>query len=176
LGWLCLAAAQASARDASSVVIKETPVPEHALPRLEATLSIPAPIERTWALVSDCNRLREFMDIEQTQLLERHGKVARCQLVVDVPFPFGKLRSIIETHDESRPGLWRQSWKLVSGDYLYDEGFWELTTPRPGATSVRYVTLTEPKLPVPRGMLASGQRDYVQKMLLRLQKQLGAPP
>jgi hypothetical protein len=64
----------------------------------------------------------------------------------------------------------------VSGDYLYDEGFWELTTQRSGATAVRYVTLTEPKLPVPRGMLASGQRDYVQKMLLRLQKLVVAAP
>jgi hypothetical protein len=170
LAGLLGSAEPAQADDAAAPVIKETPVPDHALPRFDATLTIPAPMEKIWALISDCRRMREVMDLESSELVERHGKVERCKLVVDLPFPFGKLRSIVEETDESRPGLLRQSWKLVSGDYLYDEGFWELSSPQPGSTLVRYVGLTEPKLPVPRGMLTNGQRDYIVKMLLRLRQ------
>jgi hypothetical protein len=167
--------ARAARADApGTIAITETRVPGYALPRLDATLVVPAPIERVWALVSDCGRAREFMDLEKSELLARRGKTLRCSTLVDVPFPFGKLRGVTDATDESRPGLMRQSWKLVSGDYRYDEGFWELTVVTPGSTRVRYVTLTEPKLPVPNGMLASGQRDYVQKMLLRLRDRVSA--
>jgi hypothetical protein len=171
---LSLAPASQAAGEAPRVTIQETRVAAHALPRLEATLTIAANVELAWALVSDCLRAREIMDLEKVEVLARRGKVVRCSTLVDVPFPFGKLRGVTDATDESRPGLYRQSWKLVSGDYLYDEGYWELSSPRPGYTRVRYVTLTEPKLPVPSGMLACGQRDYVEKMLLRLNERLTA--
>jgi hypothetical protein len=110
------------------------------------------------------------MDIESARTIARRGKWSRCKLIVDVPFPFGKLQSLSDNFDESRPGVRRTRWKLVSGDYLYDEGFWELTPTPTGHTLARFSTLTEPKLPVPSGMLKSGQRDYVKNMLVRLRK------
>jgi hypothetical protein len=152
------------------VTLRETLVAGHALPRIDATTTIDAPVERLWPLVSECNRFREYMDIELSREVNRRGTWSRCQLVVDVPFPFGKLRSISDQSDDSVPGRHRASWKLVSGDYHYDEGFWELTPLGPGRTRVRYVTLTEPKLPVPRGMLLDGQRDFVKDLLARLRK------
>jgi hypothetical protein len=152
------------------VALKEIAVAEHALPRMEATLDIEAPVERLWPLVSDCNRFSEYMDIESARVLAHRGKWSRCQMVVDVPFPFGKLRSVSDNFDERRPGLFRTRWALVSGDYLYDEGYWELTPAAPGHTFARLVMLTEPKLPVPRGLLLGGQRDYVKDLLLRLRK------
>jgi ribosome-associated toxin RatA of RatAB toxin-antitoxin module len=155
------------------VQLKTFPVPGHAMARIDATLTIEVPPERVWALVSNCNRFAEFMeDVEESRQLERHGPRARCSLVVDVPFPFGTLRSITDTLEERRPGMLRQSWKLVSGDFYYDEGFWELTPDARGHTLVRYVTLTEPKLPLPRGMLQSGQEDFVRDLLLRLRQRL----
>jgi hypothetical protein len=176
LGSGAVAMPHAAAAEAPRVSIVEHRVAEHALPRLDATITIAAPVEQVWALVSDCLRAREFMELEKVDVVARHGKVVRCSTLVDVPFPFGKLRGVTDATDESRPGLYRQSWRLVSGDYLYDEGYWELSSPQPGKTLVRYVTLTEPKLPVPSGMLASGQRDYVEKMLLRLNERLSPRP
>jgi ribosome-associated toxin RatA of RatAB toxin-antitoxin module len=164
---------RAHAEPPPPVQLKAFAVPGHAMARIEATLTIPAPPERVWSLVSNCNRFPEFMDdVKQSRELERHGPRARCSLLVDVPFPFGTLRSISDTLEERRPGLLRQSWKLVSGDFYYDEGFWELTPDARGGTIVRYVTLTEPKLPLPRGLLQSGQEDFVRDLLLRLRKRL----
>jgi hypothetical protein len=164
--------ARAQTGEPARVSIQETRVAGHALPRFDASLLIAAPMERVWSLVSDCRRAREFMDLESSELLARRGKTVRCRAVVDVPFPFGTLEGVTDATDESRIGVLRQSWRLVTGDYVYDEGFWELSTPRKGYTRVRYVTLTEPKLPVPSSMLASGQRDFVEKMLLRLRERL----
>jgi polyketide cyclase/dehydrase/lipid transport protein len=158
------------------VVVKETAVAERAMPRMEAVLEIEVPLERIWPLVSDCNRFHEYMDIESARVVTRRGNWSRCQMVVDVPFPFGKLRSLSDNFDERRAGLFRTSWKLVSGDYLYDEGFWELTPTASGHTRARLSILTEPKLPVPSGMLRSGQRDYVKDLLLRLRKRALALP
>lgn len=154
------------------VTLKETVVSGHSLPRLDATTTIDAPVERLWPLISECNRFREYMELESARELSRRGTWSRCELVVDVPFPFGKLRSISDQLDERAAGRYRASWKLVSGDYHYDEGFWELTPLGPARTRVRYVTLTEPKLPVPRGMLLEGQRDFVKDLLARLRKRV----
>ena len=150
--------------------MKETPVAKHALPRLEATLEIEAPPERLWPLVSDCNRFKEYMDLETARVIARRGNWSRCELVVDVPFPFGKLESVSDNFVERRSGVYRATWKLVSGDYLYDEGSWELRATGSGRTLARVSMLTEPKLPVPNGMLLSGQRDYVKDMLVRLRQ------
>jgi uncharacterized membrane protein len=173
-------AADARAADARAaeprVTLKETAVPNHALPRMEATLEIEAPAERIWPLVSDCNRFHEYMDIDSARVVTQRGNRSRCQMLVDVPFPFGKLRSLSDNFDERRPGLFRTRWQLVSGDYLYDEGFWELTPTPNGRTLARLQILTEPKLPVPRGMLLNGQRDYVKDLLLRLRKRALGPP
>jgi ribosome-associated toxin RatA of RatAB toxin-antitoxin module len=165
----CAIAASAAAAD-PPVTSKETIVAGHALPRIDATTLIDAPVERLWPLVSECNRFREYMDLESAREIGRRGTWSRCELVVDVPFPFGKLRSVSDQLDERAAGRYRVSWKLVSGDYLYDEGFWELTSLGPTRTRVRYVTLTEPRLPVPRGMLLDGQRDFVKDLLARLRK------
>jgi hypothetical protein len=162
-------AARASGAE-PAVTLKETVVTGHALPRIDATTTIEVPVERLWPLISECNRFREYMDIESARELSRRGTWSRCELVVDVPFPFGKLRGISDQLDERAAGRYRASWKLVSGDYHYDEGFWELTPVGPARTRVRYVTLTEPKLPVPRGMLLDGQRDFVKDLLARLRK------
>ena len=154
------------------VTLKESVVSGHSLPRLDATMTIEAPVERLWPLVSECKRFREYMDLESARELSRRGTWSRCELVVDVPFPFGKLRSISDQLDERAAGRYRASWKLISGDYHYDEGFWELTPIGETRTRVRYVTLTEPKLPVPRGMLLEGQRDFVKDLLARLRKRV----
>jgi ribosome-associated toxin RatA of RatAB toxin-antitoxin module len=166
----------AEAEAARRVPVSETKVPGRDMPRLEATWTIPAPVERVWALISDCNRFAEFMkDVERSRVLSRNGKTTRCELVVDVPFPFGSLHSVSDAHDERQPGIWRQSWQLVSGDFHYDEGYWELRPVASGQTMVHYVSLTEPKLPVPRGRLLEGQKDFIADMLLRLDKRLRSP-
>ncbi|MET0413745.1 MAG: SRPBCC family protein [Polyangiaceae bacterium] len=169
---LAIALAPRAAASEPAVTLRETVVTGHALPRIDATMTIEAPVERLWPLISECNRFREYMDIESARELNRRGTWSRCELVVDVPFPFGKLRSISDQLNERAAGRYRVSWKLVSGDYHYDEGFWELTPVGSARTRVRYVTLTEPKLPVPRGMLLDGQRDFVKDLLARLRKRV----
>lgn len=172
---LAFVVGSSAAAAAPPVTLRETTVTGHALPRIEAATTIDAPVERLWPLISECRRFREYMDIESSRELSRHGARSRCELVADVPFPFGKLRSVSEQLDERATGRYRVSWKLVSGDYHYDEGFWELTPLGATRTRVRYVTLTEPKLPVPRGMLLDGQRDFVKDLLARLRKRATAP-
>jgi len=161
----------AGAEAKATVSLVEVAVAAHDMPRLEASLTIEAPIDEVWALVSDCTRFGDFMsDIDSARLLWRRKEKTRCRLVVDVPFPFGSLENVSDAVAERQPGLYRQSWKLVTGDFHYDEGFWELRSTAHGHTLVRYVSLVEPKLPVPRGLLLSGQKDYVLDMLQRLRQ------
>jgi ribosome-associated toxin RatA of RatAB toxin-antitoxin module len=154
------------------VHVKLTPVPGHDMPRIDATLLIEAPAEKVWALISDCNRAAEFMEVEQSRLLWRRGNTSRCRVVVDVPFPFGTLTSVSDSREERGPSLLRLRFGLVSGDFYYDEGAWELTPLPGGRTRVHYQALTEPKLPVPTALLRSGQVEYIEKMLLKLHEQL----
>jgi ribosome-associated toxin RatA of RatAB toxin-antitoxin module len=180
LTWLALLGPllgfTAAAEVAPRVPLTATNVPGRAMPRLEATLTIEAPVDKVAALVADCDRFGEFMDVEKSKVIERRGNIKRCKLVVDVPFPFGSLESVNEETEERTPGVVRESWKLVSGDFYYDEGFWELKPTPQGYTQVRYVALVEPKLPVPRSMLLGGQKDYIRDMLLKLRKRLLTRP
>jgi ribosome-associated toxin RatA of RatAB toxin-antitoxin module len=154
------------------VQLKAFQVKGRDMPRLDATIEITAPVEDLWKLVSDCTRYGEFMDVEKSRVIFQKGKVTRCEVSVDLPFPFGTLDGVSDAvlSVNEATGIYTRSWKLVSGDFDYNEGFWQLTRLAPERTKVRYVVLAEPDVMIPIGVLRSKQETRTRETLLKLRQ------
>jgi len=161
---------------APPVQLKAFTVAGRDMPRLDATIEIAAPVEEVWRLVSDCDRYGEFMQVERSRVVSRKGNSMRCELEVDLPFPFSSLEStsdaVIAVNEAA--GTYSRSWKLVKGDFEYNEGSWQLTRLGPNRTRVRYSILAEPDVMLPLGVLQSKQEARTRETLLALRERAQA--
>jgi ribosome-associated toxin RatA of RatAB toxin-antitoxin module len=154
------------------ITLGTTAVKGYDMPRIDASIVIEASVENVWRLVSNCDRYGEFMEVEESKTLWKKGNVSRCRLVVDVPFPFGTLEGISDGTLEVDNGVHRRRWKLVKGDFSYNEGRWELRADDAGHTRVSYSILADPNLPLSRGMLLDKQKAKTRAMLTRLRNRV----
>ena len=142
-------------------------------PRGLARVVIEAPPERVFRIIDNCNRYRYNMKlVSYSKQLSRRGSVVMCEVVVDLPFPFGSLRSITKGIHTVGPPMWGRKWSLVSGDYQVNAGAWELTRYRgnPKRTLVTYRTHIEPNISLPDFVVASTQKRSLPMMLKGLQE------
>ena len=169
-GALLGASPLAVAEPPSPVQLKAYTVAGRDMPRLDATIEIAAPVEEVWRLVSDCDRYGEFMQVERSRVVSRKGNSMRCELEVDLPFPFSSLEStsdaVVAVNEAA--GTYSRTWKLVKGDFEYNEGSWQLTRLGPNRTRVRYIILAEPDVMIPLGVLKSKQEARTRETLLAL--------
>ena len=137
-------------------------------PRGLARVLIEAPPEHVFRIIDNCNRYRYNMKlVSHSKQLSRKGPVVVCEVVVDLPFPFGSLRSVTKGVHQVGPPVWGRKWTLVSGDYQVNQGAWELTRYRKdaGRTLVTYRTHIEPDMSLPDFVVASSQKRSLPMML-----------
>ena len=137
-------------------------------PRGLARVLIEAPPEQVFRIIDNCNRYRYNMKlVSHSKQLSRKGPVVVCEVVVDLPFPFGSLRSVTKGVHQVGPPVWGRKWTLVSGDYQVNQGAWELTRYRSdaGRTLVTYRTHIEPDMSLPDFVVASSQKRSLPMML-----------
>ncbi|MAD61122.1 MAG: hypothetical protein CMH49_06390 [Myxococcales bacterium] len=159
------------------VHVRTIKVPGSSMPKLIAEGIIKAAPESLWAVIADCENFKKNMkNIKHSKHLGFKNGLKRCELVVDLPFPLGDLRSVVDVKLKKNNGKYYRSWSLVEGDYDKNEGEWYLETRADGYTFLRYTVHVEPKISVPNyvlGMVQESKIPGVFKGFTKLMKKRG---
>ena len=139
------------------VYVKTIDLPQSPMPKIVAEGIIKVAPKDLWAVISDCENFKKTMpSIEHSKHLGFVRGLKRCELIVDLPFPLGQLRSVVDVKLEETDKSFTRAWKLVEGDYLKNDGEWRLTARADGYTHLRYTVHVEPKISVP---------DFIQRII-----------
>ena len=143
-------------------------------PKAVVKAMIDAPVGKVWPLIDECARYDETMlSIASSELLKKKGDTHTCRIEVDMPFPLDNLVAVTEADHVAGPKVWSRSWKLVSGDYTVNQGFWKLTPHGPDGsqTMVHYQLLAEPTISIPEWVQKKVQRSTLPKLIEHLRDQ-----
>lgn len=156
--------------DSGKVDVKMVPVSGSG-PKVVARAVLAVPPKKVWQIVSDCAHYKEHMPrVAASELVKKVGNVHTCKVTISMPFPFSNLTAVTDAvHEESDQGMSRR-WKLVRGDYTYNEGSWEVfPADKAGKTSlVVYTVHAEPKTSVPAWIRESAQKKALPEMIERV--------
>ena len=156
------AAEERTTLDAGGVVILDLPPTEaDGIAMLLAGL-VDAPPDQVWAVMSDCDKQDEFIPrISYAAVRDRDGDSHTCDLVVDLPFPMGELRTATRNHVRRLPdGGHQRRWELLPGDwdYTHNSGSWTVHPYQGGRRSLLIGRMDlVPKSVLPIWILHEGQ-------------------
>ena len=180
---LAMMAAPAVAADAARLSLGEIFVTSQTVAsfdmkqvHLEAVIN--AAPERVWGIVTDCANFKRTMPtIAESAELSHERDVSTCSSTLDLLWPLPNLEATTRVVREVTDGQWRAEWKLVSGDYKYNQGSWNLTAFQgdPNRTLVVYEVLVAPKISVPAALELFGKTRALPAMIRGFRAQLGAP-
>lgn len=143
------------------LLVHTEPVAGAKMPRLVLHAIVDAPPDKVWDVLSQAERYPAFMPrIKKAEDLDIDGDRRKTRTVLEMPFPLPNLTATTRVTHTVVPGeRWRRAWTLDSGDYVRNEGSWELTPFGDGAarTLTRYEVLVEPRMPIPKRLQASLQ-------------------
>jgi hypothetical protein len=123
-----LAAEERARLDAGEVVVRDlAPTEADGIGMLLMGI-VDATPDQVWAVMADCEEQDEFIpQIRHAAVRDREGDSHTCDLVVDVPFPLGDLRTATRHRVRRLPdGGHQRRWHLLPGDwdYLRNSGSW----------------------------------------------------
>lgn len=181
LALLLLTAASARAADdedsrleKGETVVTTRAVKGHETPETTGKAVINAPPAKVWSIVSRCgDYVRTMPRTKASKELSRQGNKVVCQVTIAMPAPYSNLTSTTDvTHTESPPKFTR-SWKMISGDYKYNNGSWVLAPFKgdPKRTLAVYTVLAEPKVYIPGWIRKAAQKKSLPDMMEALRKQ-----
>lgn len=143
---------------------------------LQALGVVDAPPAEVWPAIRDCEYYDQFLpNTVESELLERGAESSRCRAVIDLPWPLGKLRSVVTTREGPLSGgSFRRRWSLVEGSYERLEGRWTLRPwgARGDATLAIYEVDFDPALPIPDFLLRRTQRGTASSVLRSIRERV----
>lgn len=125
-----------------------------------AHMTLPADVERVWAVLTDYDNLAEYMPhLDKSEVLERDSGRLKLRQAGSLWFPLVRLKSeaVMEVR-ESPPQM--INFKATEGDYEIYEGRWRLQ-PTPEGTDLFYEAVIEPRFRVPRFLLSAMERKIM---------------
>lgn len=164
---------------AGELLLSTEPVAGSDTPAYVVRGVLEAPVERVWALVSDCARYRDTMvRVAASEALPPRGELQVCRLVMAMPFPLPDLTVITGATHKRDGGSASRQWRLLEGDFAIHEGAWLLEPfeGSPTRTLVTHRARVRPKLPVPEGLLAASKKETLAETLRKLRRQLQPAP
>jgi ribosome-associated toxin RatA of RatAB toxin-antitoxin module len=150
----------------TTVAVAGSPEPERVVRAI-----VESPPRSVWRVVSDCNHFKDRLPhVAASAELSRAGRTVTCQVTIAVPFPASNLTAVTEAiHDERPDGGMSRTWKLVSGDYEFNEGSWTIEPCRNGAASlVTYRVHVKPKTAIPGFIRSYAQERALPELLERV--------
>ena len=149
----------------SSVPVAGSSEPEHVVRAI--VFSPPASV---WRVVSECGHFKERLPhIAASAELSRVGPTVTCQVTVAMPFPIANLTSVTEAIHDERPDRMSRTWKLVRGDFEFNDGSWTVESYRGGAASlVTYRLHVKPKTIVPGFLRNMAQEKTLPELMERV--------
>jgi len=154
------------------VEIKSYAVAGSSTPKIVARAVLDVPAKKLWAIVSDCAHYKEHMPrVLASELVKKEGNVHTCKVTIEMPFPLSNLTGVTAAvHDESEAGMSRK-WTLVSGDYKFNNGSWEVKPIDKGSSLLVYSIHAEPNSNVPQWIRESAQKKTLPDMFDRVKNE-----
>ena len=160
--------------DAGEIIINSKKVPGSEQPMATVMAVVNAPPKRVWGIIANCSDYAKTMvRVVKAQELWVKGKVHRCKVTVDLPFPLSDLTAITDAVHTVVPGKkWERKWNLVEGDYKRNTGSWTLAPfdKASSRTLVIYKMHVEPNVPIPDGIRRAAQRKSLPNLIENLRK------
>jgi ribosome-associated toxin RatA of RatAB toxin-antitoxin module len=158
------------------VEVKSVPVAGSS-PKIVARAVIDVPAKKIWAIVSDCAHYKDHMPrIIASELLKKEGNVHTCKTTVEMPFPLSNLTGVTAAvHEETDVAMSRR-WKLVSGDYKFNEGSWEVKRLDAGSSLVVYTIHAEPNTAIPQSIREAAQKKSIPDLFERVKTESAKLP
>jgi ribosome-associated toxin RatA of RatAB toxin-antitoxin module len=146
-------------------------------PQIVARSVMDVPAKKVWAIVSDCAHYKEHMPrIAASELVKKEGKVHTCKVTIEMPFPFANLSGVTEAVHEVSDTSMSRTWKLVSGDYKFNDGSWQVKALDAGSSLVVYTVHAEPNTIVPQAIRESAQKKTLPAMFERVKAEASKLP
>jgi ribosome-associated toxin RatA of RatAB toxin-antitoxin module len=172
------AADEASDLDGGKILVTSVPVAGSSEPEHLVRAVVESPPAKVWKVVSDCAHYKDRMPhVAASAELSRVGHTVTCQVTIAMPFPLSNLTAVTEAiHDEHPDGMTR-TWKLVRGDYDYNDGSWKVEAYRGGTASlVTYRVHVKPNTAVPAFVRNLAQEKALPDLLARIRIEAAKMP
>ena len=186
LGFLCAATAatpvaladDAADLDGGKILVTSVASPGSAEPEHVVRAVVLSPPASVWRVVSECSHYKDRLPhVADSQELSRAGNVVTCQVTIAMPFPTSNLTAVtVAVHDERPDGMTRR-WRLLRGDYEFNDGSWTVEPYRGGAASmVTYRVHVKPKTAVPAFVRNMAQERALPDLLARVRVEAAKIP
>ncbi len=118
----------------------------------EAIGVVDAPPARVFTVIADVAHYKEFMTrVTESKVIKREGNTYDFAYTIDMPWPLADYHCV--THNvhkvDAKHQRYERRWKLVSGTFNQNEGYWRLRPWPGGKTLVTYSVVVQPKTAVP---------------------------
>jgi ribosome-associated toxin RatA of RatAB toxin-antitoxin module len=137
--------------DAGKILVTSAAIAGSGEPEHIVRAVVESPPAAVWRVVSECDHFKERLPhIAAAHELSRAGAIVTCEVTIAMPFPTSNLTAVTEAVHDVRPDGMSRTWKLVRGDYEYNDGSWTVQSYRGGAASlVTYRVHVKPKSAIP---------------------------
>jgi len=140
--------------------------------RLAAQLRTPVRIDSLWSVLTDYNRLSEFIpNLSVSRLVGRSGNRVKleqvgCQKLIGVNFSAKVQLELVE--DENEGSL---SFSLIKGDFRRFEGAWRMKSLVDGGSCLLYELIVQGCIGMPVALIEQRLKDDLTANLLSVEKE-----
>ncbi|MGB0648545.1 MAG: SRPBCC family protein [Bradymonadia bacterium] len=163
-----LTTAQVSELNKGEVVVVKLPPPGDAGVRFRAFKKMSVAPAKLKPVFIECEHFKDFMPRTLKSVVSnKKEQSATCEIVVDMPFPFSDLWSVVDTSwGETSTGVWTRKWSLVKGSFRRNEGSWTvISTAVPNESIAVYEASVDPDVPIPDMILRAAQVNTIPELM-----------
>ncbi|MBL8915179.1 MAG: SRPBCC family protein [Archangium sp.] len=138
------------------------------MPGAQRTITINAPVEKCWAVISDYERYPEFLpEVKKIRTMNRRGNE------VDVQYEAEVVKVIKYTVHMKEEGPKKVSWSFIDGEFMKDnKGGWVLEDGGNGTTKATYSIEVEVGMLVPKAIVNGLVDSQLPKLLENFKKRI----
>jgi coenzyme Q-binding protein COQ10 len=136
----------------------------------QRTITINAPVEKCWSVISDYERYPEFLpEVKKIRTFNRRGAE------VDVQYEAEVVKLIKYTVHMKEEGPKKLSWSFIDGEFMKDnKGGWVLEDAGNGATKATYNIAVEVGMLVPKTIVNALVDTQLPKLLENFKRRIEA--
>jgi ribosome-associated toxin RatA of RatAB toxin-antitoxin module len=164
--------------DAGKIFVASVPVAGSSEPEHVVRAVVESPPASVWKIVSDCAHYKDHLPhMAASAELSRVGPTVTCQVTIAMPFPIANLTATTEAIHVERPDGMTRTWKLVRGDFEFNEGSWTIESYRGGSASlVTYRLHVKAKTIVPAFIRNMAQEKALPELMQRVRLEAAKVP
>ena len=139
-----------------------------------AEITIPAPRDRVWAVLTDYDHLAEFVPlIEQSRVTQRTSDTLLLYQAGAIRLFFYRRPLTVTFRVQEQPPE-TITFEAIAGDFRVHRGSWQVRAV-PGGTQITYETTIEPAFHMPRWVMGQLERELLKLTFRAIAKRCLTP-